>query len=133
MSDLFIAAVCALIRKHDRVLSMRRSMAKDAAPGIWEAMSGRIEHHESPLQAVRREIEEETGLVVRLDPRPLSAHHSLRNCEPMIILYYQAEWVSGEVRMSDEHDAWEWLDAATFAERTPIQPLAQAVRQILGR
>ncbi len=133
MSHLFVAAVCALIRKDGKILAMRRSLSKDASPGIWEAVSGRIEPSEEPLDAVRREIEEETGLTVDLEPRPLSAHQAFRAQTPMVILYYLADWKSGEVRMSEEHDAWEWLDAQTFSERTPIQALAQAARQILSK
>lgn len=132
MSDLFIAAVCALIRKDGKILSMRRSLTKDAAPGIWEAVSGRVEHGEEPLDAVRREVLEETGLVVRVEPRPLSAHHALRAGVPMVIIYYLAHWESGDVAMSQEHDAWEWLDADTFAQRTPIRVLAESVKQILA-
>ncbi len=132
MSDMFIAAVCALIRKDGRILSMRRSPAKDAAPGIWEAVSGRVEHGEEPFDAVRREIMEETGLDARVDPRPVAAFHALRAGVPMIIVYYVADWVAGDVRMSEEHDAWEWLDADSFASRTPIAKLAAAVRQVLS-
>ena len=132
MSDLFIAAVCALIQKDGKVLAMRRALSKDASPGIWEAVSGRIQHGEEPLDAVRREILEETGLVVEVEPRPLSAHHALRAGAPMVIVYYLANWRSGEVAMSEEHDAWEWLDADSFARRTPIRVLAESVRQILG-
>lgn len=132
MTDLFVAAVCALIRKDGRILAMRRAPTKDASPGIWEAVSGRMEPGESPLEAVHREIREETGLAVRIDPRPWSAHGSQRAGIPMLIVYYVADWISGEVAMSDEHDAWEWLDAPTFASRTPILPLAEAVGQILA-
>jgi 8-oxo-dGTP diphosphatase len=132
MSDLFVAAVCALVRKEGKVLSMRRALTKDASPGIWEAVSGRIQHGEEPLDAVRREVLEETGLAVEVDTRPLSAHHAHRAGIPMVIVYYAAEWVSGEVAMSEEHDAWEWLDAREFAARTPIKQLSEAVRQILS-
>jgi len=132
VSDLFVAAVCALVRKDDKILSMRRALTKDASPGIWEAVSGRIQHGEEPLDAVRREVVEETGLVVHVDPRPLSAHHAHRAGIPMVIVYYVAEWVSGEVAMSEEHDAWEWLDAEEFARRTPIRQLSAAVHQILS-
>lgn len=128
----FVAAVCALVRKEGRILSMRRSLSKDASPGIWEALSGRIEPGEDPLAAVAREIQEESGLEVAIHPRPLSAHTSERAGIPMLIVYYLADWRSGEVRLSDEHDAFEWLDAAAFAARTPIAPLAEAVRQVLA-
>jgi 8-oxo-dGTP diphosphatase len=132
VSGPFVAAVCALIRKDGKVLAMRRALTKDASPGIWEAVSGRMEPGEEPLEAVHREIREETGLVVRVQARPWSAHHALRAGVPMLIVYYVADWVSGEVAMSDEHDAWEWLDADAFASRTPIGPLAEAARQILS-
>ncbi|MBK8801802.1 MAG: NUDIX domain-containing protein [Fibrobacteres bacterium] len=128
---LFVGAVCALVRRDGRILSMLRSRTKDAAPGIWEAVSGRVQLGESPLGAVEREIAEECALQVRIDPRPLSAHQSVRAGIPMLIVYYLADYVSGEVRLSDEHEAFEWLDAERFAERTPIEPLAQAVRELL--
>jgi 8-oxo-dGTP diphosphatase len=101
-------------------------------PLIWEAISGASSKHESPLAAVEREIAEECGLQVRIDPRPLSAHQSVRAGIPMIIVYYLADHVSGEVRLSDEHEDFAWLDAEEFAARTPIAPLAQAVREALG-
>ncbi|QQS03162.1 MAG: NUDIX domain-containing protein [Fibrobacterota bacterium] len=129
---LFVGAVCALVRRDGRILSMLRSRTKDAAPGIWEAISGRIQQGESPLAAVEREISEECALQVRIDPRPLSAHQSVRAGIPMIIVYYLADHVSGEVRLSDEHEDFAWLDADEFAARTPIVPLAQAVREALG-
>jgi 8-oxo-dGTP pyrophosphatase MutT (NUDIX family) len=128
---LFVAAVCALVRREGRILAMRRSMAKDAAPGIWEALSGRIEPGESPLEAVHREIEEESGLSVRVHPRPLVAHASDRAGVPMLIVYYFADWLEGEVRLSEEHEAYAWLDPDEFARRTPIAPLAEAVRHVL--
>ena len=129
---LFVAAVCALVRKDGRILSMRRSLARDAAPGIWEALSGRIEPGETPLEAVRREIVEESALETRVHPRPLAAHTSDRAGVPMLIVYYLADWTRGEVVLSEEHDAFEWLTADEFAERTPIRPLAEAVRDVLG-
>jgi len=129
---LFVAAVCALVRRNGRILSMRRALTKDAAPGIWEALSGRIEPGESPLEAVHREIIEESGLEVLVHPRPLAAHTSRRAGVPMVIVYYLADWQRGEVLLSEEHDAFEWLTADEFAERTPIPQLAEAVREVLG-
>ncbi|HNY29846.1 MAG TPA: NUDIX domain-containing protein [Fibrobacteria bacterium] len=129
---LFVAAVCALVRRDGRILSMLRSRTKDASPGIWEALSGRLQAGESPLEAVEREIREECGLSVRIDPRPLSAHQATRAGIPMVIVYYLADHLHGEVVLSDEHEDFAWLDADEFAARTPIEPLARAVREVLG-
>jgi 8-oxo-dGTP diphosphatase len=128
---LFVGAVCALVRRDGRILSMRRALSKDASPGVWEALSGRIEPGEEPLEAVRREIQEECGLSVRVHERPISSHCSERAGIPMLIVYYLADWLEGEVRISEEHDAFEWLEADEFARRSPIVPLGRAVRKAL--
>jgi len=111
---------------------MRRALSKDASPGIWEALSGRIEPGEEPLEAVRREIQEECGLSVRVHDRPISSHCSERAGIPMLIVYYLADWTGGDVRLSEEHDAFGWLEADEFERRSPIVPLAQAVREALA-
>ncbi len=114
-----------------RVLSLRRAMTKDASPGVWETLSGRIEIGEQPQAALMREILEESGLIVEIDQRPMAAYHAWRIDQPMIVIQYRARWVSGEVRLSDEHDAWAWLDAQGFAARCPIPELVHAVDSVL--
>src|SRR5438445_329625 len=38
----FVAAVVIVVFRGDRLLAMRRARTKDAAPGAWEALSGRL-------------------------------------------------------------------------------------------
>jgi len=114
-----------------RVLSLRRAMTKDASPGVWETLSGRIEFGEQPQAAIMREILEESGIEVEIEQRPMAAYHAWRLERPMIVIQYRARWVSGEVRLSDEHDAWAWLDAQGFAARCPIPELVHAVESVL--
>lgn len=132
MNHMFVGAVCVLVRRGNRVLALRRSARKDAAPGVWEAVSGRLEPGEAPLDGAAREVREETGLRTRIDPRPLEAHSTDRAGVPMLIVYYAAEWIEGEPILSDEHDAMRWADADEFAALTPIVPLAAAARALLA-
>jgi 8-oxo-dGTP diphosphatase len=132
MNHMFVGAVCALVRRDGRVLALRRSERKDAAPGIWEAVSGRLEPGEDPLEAVHREIREESRLVVRVDPRPWAAFATDRAGVPMLIVYYVADWIAGELRLSEEHSEGRWMDADEFAAASPIPRLVQAVREVLG-
>jgi len=99
---------------------------------VWETLSGRIEIGEHPQAAVTREILEESGIVVEIDQRPVAAYHAWRLDRPMIVIQYRARWISGEVRLSEEHDAWAWLDAQDFAARCPIPELVQAVQSVLS-
>lgn len=130
-NHLFIGAVCVIVRRGDRVLAMRRARTKDAAPGVWEAISGRLEPGEPPIEAACREVLEESGLQVRVDERPLEAHATERAGVPMLIVYYVAEWIAGEPVLSEEHDEFRWANAEGFAAISSIVPLVQAVRRVL--
>lgn len=129
MSDTtyFVAAVAALIFKKGRILAMKRSASKDAGAGLWETLSGRIEKDEEPLEAVKREIKEECNLEVEIDPRPVMSYQASRKGEPMILVIYQARYISGEVEMSEEHDEYAWLTPNEFAKVSTLDKLVNAV------
>jgi len=131
MSDTtyFVAAVAAIIFKEDKVLAMRRALTKDAGPGLWETLSGRIEPNEDPLDAIKREITEECELTVQVDPRPVITYHATRKDKPMILIIYRAEYISGQTVRSIEHDDHAWLTPDEFAQRSTLDRLVDAVYQ----
>ena len=131
MATGFIVAVAALVIRDGRILSLRRAPDSDASPGVWETLSGRVEPGEEPLAAVKRETDEECGLIVRFDTRPFAARHALRNGLPMIVIHYRARHVAGEVRLSAEHDDFAWLTADEFSVRCPIPELVDVVNRAL--
>ncbi len=122
-----IAAVAVAIFEEDRVLVLRRAAGRDAGPGIWETVSGRLAEGEQPLDAARREVAEETGLAVTLRERPVDAYVARRGSAPMIVVAYRADRVSGEVRRSSEHDAHEWLTVAELEDRGVPARLIDAI------
>jgi 8-oxo-dGTP diphosphatase len=62
-------AVRALILTDDeRVLLCRHALPEPLGGAVWAAPGGRIEPGESPLAALRRELQEEVGLVLDADP-----------------------------------------------------------------
>ena len=58
----FNVHVDAIVRRGDQILIMKRAMG--VMSGAWYFPGGSLEEHESPEQGVRREIREETELVV---------------------------------------------------------------------
>jgi 8-oxo-dGTP diphosphatase len=128
-----VVAVATLIVREGRVLALRRAPDNLAGPGLWETVSGRVEQGEQPLAAALREVREEAALEVRLDPRPLGAYAAERRGKPMIVILYRAEYLSGEVCISREHDQFAWLNAAEFAERSSLRLLCDAVANALAR
>lgn len=128
---LLVVAVAALVVRGERILSMKRSRLKDAGPGLWETLSGRVRPGEEPLAAVAREIDEECGLAVELDPRPVTAYSAVRIDLPMVVIVYRGLYQTGEVALSEEHEAYAWLTPDELAGRSPLEPLVAAARHAL--
>lgn len=127
--NLQLVAVTGVVIRDGKVLAMRRAATKDAAAGAWETVSGRVEPGENPLDAIVREIDEETGLQVRIDPRPVDVYAAHRGATPMTVIVYRVEWVGGEVNRSAEHDAHAWWTPGEFEANSTLERLAEAIRR----
>jgi 8-oxo-dGTP pyrophosphatase MutT (NUDIX family) len=128
----FVSAVAIFVFRRGRLLAMRRSLRKDAAPGAWEALSGRIEPGEQPVEAARREASEESGLAVRVEDRPVASYVAARNGVPMLVVAFAAKAPEGEVVLSEEHDRFAWMTLEEFAAACPFAPLVEAAGLAAG-
>ena len=130
MSDTarFVVAVVVAVFRGGRVLAMRRSPDKDAGAGAWEALSGRVQSGEDPLQAAARETREECGLTPAIDPRPVASYQAKRNRDDMIVVVYRAISDAGDVVLSGEHDRFLWMTPEEFGAACPFPKRAEAVR-----
>jgi 8-oxo-dGTP diphosphatase len=118
MSARFIVAVAYVIEKDEPILMLRRGPFKDHAPGEWETGSGRVERGETPEDAVRREVHEETGLEVEI-VAPVDTFHFYRGAEreETIGITFWCRYLAGEIVLSEEHDRAEWMD---FDKAVPL-------------
>ena len=93
------------------VLCLRRSPDERSA-GTWETVHGHIQDGERPADAAVRELREETGLdaerfynVSRVE----SFYLHRQDVVALIPVFCALVLRGAEVRLSEEHDAWEWL------------------------
>ncbi|HEY7340385.1 MAG TPA: NUDIX hydrolase [Ktedonobacterales bacterium] len=76
----------------------------------WDLPGGTLEHEESPLDGLTREIYEETGLQIRLlTPACFLKWDRHESGHPILVAFYLSEPVSDEVTLSREHVAFRWV------------------------
>ncbi|MEM7033012.1 MAG: NUDIX hydrolase [Chloroflexota bacterium] len=110
-------AVGALVMFEDKVLLVKRG--KPPASGVWALPGGRVEWGESLIQAVQREVIEETGINIEVGKIIYTFDSITRNDQGGIAFHYiiidflahPVEPVSEPVADDDADDAaWLTLD-----------------------
>lgn len=130
-----------VLRDDGTVLVMRRTMPRG---GFWQTVTGRIERRESPRDAAKREIREETGADVEVEP--LDYEHDfpldpgITRRELVTVKWCRETCFVGRVpasfectRNPEEHDAHEWLAPQAALDRMPFAGLRRAIRLALGK
>jgi 8-oxo-dGTP diphosphatase len=124
-----ILAVSAAVFRHGRVLIVRRARAP--LIGHFSLPGGVVETGETLAQAVARELEEEVGVSARIVAfnRHVEAigREGDRVRTHFVIASFVARWVSGEPRLSDEVDAFDWIDPAAGPPSPATPGLAEVV------
>ncbi len=121
-------AVAVIVTDTERVLFGRRACAGGGFE--WQLPGGWINHGESPRQAARREVVEETGLQLR-DMHFIGITNNIFSaCDHSISLYFEAECVDRGVLIMAEPEkchGWEWRQWAEVNNDLflPLQLLKQ--------
>jgi 8-oxo-dGTP diphosphatase len=102
----------AFIAKESKVL-----LLNDPNYGL-DLPGGKIQEGEMDLTgALRREVDEETGLAIEVG-RPFVTWFDpihpvfVQTGVPVLLIGYGCRHVAGDVRLSEEHDAYRWIDLA---------------------
>ncbi len=108
-------AVSAAIFREGKVLLVCRAHAP--AKGLWTLPGGRVEVGETLVDAVKREVAEETALTI--DVVGLAGYRESILPEAVgdrgrhfVILPFAARWVSGEVTLNEELGDSRWIRVA---------------------
>lgn len=103
----------AIIMKDSTALLLRRSRKEMESSIVnkkeaWDLPGGGIRFFETAQRGLLREIKEETSLEVAIW-KPLNLYDAIRNQLHLSIFTYICTYLSGEVILSAEHDAFYWV------------------------
>jgi ADP-ribose pyrophosphatase YjhB (NUDIX family) len=125
-----ILAVSAAIIRDGKVLIVRR--ARPPAAGLYTLPGGGVEVGETLVEAVVREVREETALAV--EPVALAGYREAiardtdgRIERHFVILPFAARWIAGEPTLSPELSEAMWLDPAAITGLDTTAGLAEIV------
>lgn len=120
-----IVAVAGLVDRDGRVLLAQRPEGKFMA-GAWELPGGKIEPHESPQQALIRELNEELAIDVTLSClAPLSFNtYQWPHASVLILLYVCRKWNGIPTPQENQSLKWcfpnQWNSLALLVANTPL-------------
>ena len=91
----FYTATNALIRRDGKILMVEEG--KDHVHGKWNIPGGGVEDEETPVEAIEREIKEETGLEAEAGELiSVLTGNSSRDGHPVVVFVFTAEVEEGE-------------------------------------
>jgi 8-oxo-dGTP diphosphatase len=129
-------AVSAAILREGKVLVVRR--AREPARKLYTLPGGVVEAGETLVQAVKREVREETALEV--EPVALAGEREViardaqgRTQRHFVILSFACRWLAGEPALSEELDEARWLKPAELAGLATTEGLAEIVDAAFAR
>ena len=126
--NILVTLEC-FVQKDGKYLMLHRNINKRIMPGVWMAPGGKREFNEGLFEATRREILEETGLLIKNLRIRVAANAYIKDLDQEIFFHFiTADYASGVVKQNPEDGELKWL---TFEEIGKLDNLLAEIKYIL--
>lgn len=112
-----IVGLQCFVKKKGKYLMLKRHESKQIMPGVWMAPGGTREHSEGLFACARREIEEETGLMIKnLKIRAVGTAY-LKDLESEIHFHFlTADFDAGKLKPETNVGKLQWFEPAKILQ-----------------
>ena len=100
--------VAALIVKDGEILICQRTRHQ-VMPLKWEFPGGKVEPGEEPMEALRRELDEELGIDARIGEQVALVQHNYRNGNAVQLRFFAVHEYKGEIENRIFRDV-QWVE-----------------------
>ncbi len=124
----FYVAVKGIIRRKDgKILILKRSAGDDHLPEVWETVGGGMDEEQSPQEALKREIREETGLTVSVG-EPFNVFTFRKQTgEFKVGITFLCDTEDDTVVLSHEHSEYRWIEPEAFPDFKSVPSLYEEI------
>ena len=130
----FKVAAIAVIRDGDKVLLGRKSPGREPYPDTWRLIGGGMElGKETPEQALKREVLEETGLEIKdIEPIAWDTDTVIRNGKETFYIYLQftCNSTGGDPKAMDDLKSVSWINISELGGIKLNKPTIKLFRRI---
>ncbi len=105
-SQILILVATALIEKNGKYLVLKRSKNNITNVGKWQFPEGKVKFGENVLKSLKREVEEETNMVVA-DAKLFGIHSSILKEARGVFRLFRTVFrckILGKIKLSEDHD-----------------------------
>lgn len=120
LNNVRLIQKCIIVGRDGKILALKRAPDDHSRGGNWDLPGGGYEQGEDVLDAIKREVFEETGIIVKSVAPVYFANNSAKTGffqgdNVFGMCYLCREW-EGEIRLSDEHMEYQWIDPSDFVQ-----------------
>ncbi len=125
-----IVAITAIVKFGDKFLILKRNPHEIAYPGKWTVPGGKMERGEIVMDALKREIKEETGLEIEDKKKFLRDYTFVRpDGHNVIGLVFLVDALSDEIILNEDFDDFKWILPAELKDYDHIEGIKYDIKE----